>query len=601
MRIKIPNAAFAQLTMVALIGFPTTAIGQIAFTDIAASSGLNSQCEYGATFPQVLGPSVVMMQRNMGNGAAVGDYDNDGDLDILFLSNWGQTNRLFRNNLDAGSKSFTDVTESAGVEHDGLSRVAHFADLDNDGWLDLIVLNDDDGSVVTPASRVYRNNADGTFSDVTEGSGFRPIGYLQCGATLADYDRDGLLDIYTTVWARKFTSPIPSFPGENRIFRNLGGFVFEDVSVSTGLAGITIDSFTPIMHDFNDDGWPDLFVAVDYVEDLFYWNNAGVFSNAAVSVNMQHTGNDMGAALADFDDDGDLDIYTTNITDPGVPGFGYPTDGNCFYVNTAGAQAGAVFADEAASRGVLDTYWGWGVSFIDVENDGDLDIVAANGMDEFAEWLLPTSSVINAPTVLFVNDGAGAFSRNTATGLEAGEDSRSLIVFDYDRDGDEDVLISNMNQPARLLENVTADSGHWLHVRLIQGPGRTRDAIGATVHAQIGSVTKRREILCGGSYLAGVPAEAHFGLGPATSIDELTIRWPDGETTTYVDVAVDQFLTISRVEGDCHPDGHVDGRDVHGFVLAILGDADAPLCDSFVEATGGVAERVQRFIDALIN
>lgn len=579
---------------------PAVTFAGPAFVDVAATAGLDFECDYGPTFTQVFNPDEVMMQRNLGNGAAVGDYDNDGDLDVLLLANQGQSNRLFRNNLDLGAKTFTDVTQAAGLEFDGLSRVAHFADLDNDGWLDIVIVNDDDGSADVSPSRIYRNNANGTFTDVTAGSGFRPIGYLHCGATLADFDRDGLLDIYVTVWARKGTSPIATFAGENQLFRNLGDFTFEDVSEAAGLAGVSIDCFTPIMHDFNDDGWPDLYVAVDYAEDLFYWNNAGTLVDASTSVNTLHTGNDMGATLADFDDDGDLDIYTTNITDPGVPGFGYPTDGNCFYVNSAGASGGAAFTDEAAGRGVVDTYWGWGVSFIDLENDGDLDIIAANGMDEFVAWLIPDSQILNRPTVLFENDGTGQFARNDAPGLEPGEDSRPLVVFDYDRDGDQDVLIGNLAQPVRLLENRSTNPGHWLDVRLIQGEGRVRDATGATVSVRIGSITKRREILCGGSYLAGVPAEAHFGLGDAVRVDELTIRWPDGEIATYNDVAADRFLTISRIPGDCHPDGVVDGRDIFDFVNALLGNDDASPCDSFDDEPGGIPQRVQRFIESAL-
>ncbi|MCA9256102.1 MAG: CRTAC1 family protein, partial [Phycisphaerales bacterium] len=516
------------------------------------------------------------------------------------LANQGHTSRLFRNNLEMGARTFTDVTAAAGIDIDGISRVAHFADLDNDGWLDIVVINDDDGTANASPSRIFQNNGDGTFSDRTAGAGFRPFGYLHCGATLADFDRDGLLDIYVTVWVRKGTAPLATFPGENQLYRNLGDFTFEDVSTQAGLAGVSIDCFTPIMHDFNADGWPDLFVAVDYAEDLFYWNVAGVFVEASSNTNTMHTGNDMGAALADFDDDGDLDIYTTNITDPGVPGFGFPTDGNCLYVNSSGAEEGASYADEAANRGVFDTYWGWGVSFIDVENDGNLDIIAANGMDEYVEFLIPDSQILDRPTVLFENDGTGAFARNNAPGLAPGEDSRPLVVFDYDRDGDQDVLIGNLAQPVRLLENTSSPQGHWLDVRLVQGEGGVRDAIGATVSVRLADVTKRREILCGGSYLAGVQAEAHFGVGESTVVDELTIRWPDGETVTYSDVGVDRFLTISRIPGDCYPDGVVDGRDIENFVKALLNDVNVDPCDSDMGSPGDVPQRLQRFIESLL-
>jgi enediyne biosynthesis protein E4 len=203
--------------------------------------------------------------------------------------------------------------------------------------------------------------------------------------------------------------------------------------------------------------------------------------------------------------------------------------------------------------------------------------------------------------VLLTNDGTGHFARNLAPGLEPGEDSRALIAFDYDRDGDEDILITNENQPARLLENVSTNQGHWLHLRLIQEADQVRNGIGATIRVRTGGTTKRREIICGGSYLAGVPAEAHFGLGEAAMIEELTIQWPDGESTMYADVMADQFLTISRVAGDCHPDGLVNGRDIRGFVSALLGESDAPFCDSFADAPGGVVERIQEFIDSLIE
>ncbi|HPF37703.1 MAG TPA: CRTAC1 family protein [Phycisphaerae bacterium] len=598
MQSRLPQTLIAGA--VAMLAPVTTHAGP-AFVDVAPSSGLQYQCDYGGTFAQIINPYEILMQRNMGNGAAVGDYDNDGDLDVLLLANQGNTSRLFRNNLELGVRTFSDVTTTAGIDFDGIARVAHFADLDNDGWLDIVVINDDDGTPNASPSRIFRNNADGTFSDRTAGAGFRPLGFLHCGATLADFDRDGLLDIYVTVWARKGTSPIATFPGENQLFRNLGDFTFEDVSAPTGLAGVSIDCFTPIMHDFNADGWPDLFVAVDYAEDLFYWNNAGIFVDASSAANTLHTGNDMGAALADFDDDGDLDIYTTNITDPGVPGFGYPTDGNCLYINGSGVTEGAAYADEAANRGVVDTYWGWGVSFMDVENDGDLDIIAANGMDEYVAFLIPGSQILDRPTVLFENDGAGGFTRNIAPGLEPGEDSRPLVVFDYDRDGDQDVLIGNLAQPVRLLENTSAPQGHWLEVRLIQGAGGVRDAIGATVSVRIAGVTKRREILCGGSYLAGVPAEAHFGLGESAIVDELTIRWPDGERVTYSNVEADRFLTISRIPGDCYPDGVVDGRDIESFVQTLLDDDNVHLCDSGFGSPGDVSQRLQLFIESLLQ
>lgn len=584
------------ITTIAVLFACGSALAAPAFVDVAPTSGLTFTCQYGPPFAGNLNPIDITMQQNMGNGIAVGDYDRDGDLDVLMLSGLTHVNRLFRNDLDTGSKSFTDVTASAGVGDAGLGRVAHFADLDNDGWLDLVVVNDDDGEPETPPSRIYRNNRDGTFADVSAASGFRPVGYLLCGAALADFDRDGLLDIVITSWKL----PYRQFVAANFAYRNLGGFQFEPVTSAVGLDAIDANNYSPILHDFDGDHWPDLFVAVDFESDFFFRNVNGVFVDQTIATGCTHTGNDMGAACADFDDDGDLDLYTTNITDLSVPGFGYPTDGNCLYVNDAGGVGLPQFTDEAEIRSCVDTYWGWGTAFVDVENDGDLDIVAANGFDERVGDLLPNSPILQTPTVLFQNDGAGFFSRNMAPGLEPGEDSRALIAFDYDRDGDQDLLIGNLNAPVRLLENVTPATGHWLGVRLVQGPGRLRNAVGATVRVRIGSVTKRREIMRGGSYLSGGPAEAHFGLGAADVIDELTVTWPDGATTSWSNVSVDQWITLSRVEGDCDADGALDGADIHGFVQRLLGGA-APLCLEFGDAGESVSEQVIAFIDAMIR
>lgn len=587
--------------MVALVS--PTALAQPSFVDVTPTCGIAHTCEYGPTLTPMMDWVDISMQRNVGSGAAVGDYDNDGDLDVLMLASLTFPNRLFRNNLNSGSKSFTDVTTIAGVGDTGLSRVAHFADLDNDGWLDLIVINDDDGDVATPPSRIYRNNRDGTFTDVSAASGFRPIGYLHCGAAMADYDRDGLLDIFVTAWRRAnaVTPTNEPYPGGNRLFRNMGDFQFEEVTSAAGLIGLSVDAFTPIFHDLNGDHWPDLFIAVDFFPDLLFLNTNGQFTDASGPTGTSHTGNDMGAACADFDDDGDLDIYTTNITDPSFPPLGWPTHGNCFYVNDATPAGMPQFSDEASTRSCFDTYWGWGTEFIDIDNDGDLDLMAANGFDEQVIMLRPNSLIYNTPTVLLTNNGSGQFTRTLAAGLEPGEDSRALIAFDYDRDGDQDILIGNLNQPSRLLENVTPASGRWLGVRLIQGPGRLRNAVGATVSARIDLVTKRREIMRGGSYLAGVAAEAHFGLGAATAVDELTVTWPDGASSVWTNIPADQWITLSRVEGDCQADGVIDGNDIHGFVKHLMNDAEAPPCLGFSDAGVSPSEQIIAFVNALTN
>lgn len=499
-----------------------------AFIDVTGASNLAFPGTSNAVFPGLPNGTFEMMQRNMGSGAAVGDYDRDGDLDVYLLGAWGEENKLFRN--DHPLKSFTDVTV-APLNDVGFGRVAHFVDLDNDGDEDLVVLNDDDGTT-TPSSKIFENE-DGVFTDVSAGSGFRPVGHLHCGMAIADYDLDGLLDIYVTVWSNGL------LVGQNRLYRNLGNLTFQDVTASVGLGAVQLFSFGAIFTDLGGDHYPDLLLATDGSADRFFENVGGSFTDESVAVGATHVGNDMGVAAADYDDDGDLDFFQTNITDPSLT-FG-ATQYNVFYENQFDTLGSLSFTDEATALGVEDTYWGWGTQFVDVEQDGDLDLVAVTGFDEFVTAIAGRSSPVYAtPSVFFVNTGGG-YSRLLGAGLDDPDDSRALIAFDYDRDGDQDLLITNVNQPARLLENASTNPGHWLNVEL--EPDAM--AFGASVHATTGSQTRRRDVIAGRSYLAGHPSEAHFGLGAATTVDTLRVVWADGSETTLSNVAVDQHLTIT--------------------------------------------------------
>ncbi len=604
-----PSGVWMAVWTVFMIGGSATLVrAEIAFVDVPSeASGLDFVGSYGATFAG-LTPAQARLQRNMGNGVAVGDYDGDGDLDVYLLGQLGRPNRLFRNNLDLGCQRFSEDVDARPVVGDtGLSRVAHFADFDNDGQLDLVLLNDDDGSGDYPSSRLYRNNGNATFTDVTAGSGFDPVGFLRCGMALADYDQDGLLDIYVTNWSYELGTGTPGFPFQNALYRNLGQFRFADVTDQVNLGGLARDSFSAVFADFNNDRFPDLYVAIDHVADEFYWNNNGVFASGA-GVHVNHVGNDMGAACADLDDDGDLDIYTTNITDP-LLAFGNGLY-NCLYMNLEASPGEkppplgfTQFEDVALARGVGDSYWGWGVEFVDLENDGDLDIAAATGFDQFVlELFGPSSPVYKTPTVLLVNDSTGVFDRAQAPGLDYLDDSRALVAFDYDRDGDEDLLITNVNQPVRLLENVTAPRGHWLAVQLAQGAGLNRRGIGASIFAVNNGVTKRRDLICGDSYLAGTPAEAHLGLGALATIEELRVRWTDGSESVFRDVSADRLVRISNVPGDCNGNGLFETGDVEGFLDVLLGVADPPLCTTDFNGDGATdGKDVELFLDHLIE
>ena len=223
-------------------------------------------------------------------------------------------------------------------------------------------------------------------------------------------------------------------------------------------------------------------------------------------------------------------------------GFFGTTQGNALYVNDPDAGTGFPdFSDEAATRGVDDTYWGWGTEFIDVDNDGDLDLAAVTGFDvHVLAFKGPAWPLYTTPSVLFVNDGTGSFTRELGAGFDTDLDSRGLVAFDYDRDGDRDLLITNVNQPLALLENTTSNPGHWLDVTLLPDA----EAIGARVYVTVAASTRRRDVVSGHSFLAGGPREVHFGLGAATTIDTLRVVWADGSEQTLASVAADQLVTV---------------------------------------------------------
>ena len=512
---------------------PIAAGAEPVCVDVTQAVGLDFVDAYGTTVAST--PMGEMMQRNMGSGAAVGDYDADGDLDVYLLGQEGVNNRLYRNELaETGRAEFRDVTEAAGVGDLGLGRLAQLADLDGDARLDLLLLNDADPDGVLPPSRIFRNQGDGTFIDVTQGSGFEPLGYIVGGLSLADLDGDEDLDLFITYWTQELGGDPArptgrgSLPATNRLYLNDGGMRFRDATTGSGFGGIRNDSFASIIADFDGDSDLDVYVAVDHQPDLYYEQTGPLqWAHRSGRVDEGHKGNDMGVAVADLGSDGKLDLYLTNITDPtGAFGTGA---GNVLLSTEPGDDGSARFIDHAADLGIEDTAWGWGTAFLDIDLDADLDLYAVQGMDEFVGDVSP--ALRDATSRLFLGHEQG-FARAEGSSCEIPGDQRALIPFDYDRDGDLDLLITQVDDRAILLENRTG-SGRSITVDL-SGAGAV--APGSVVRVDAGGKRVTQVLLSGGSYLAGPPLEAVFGLGGAAAADQVLVMWSDGRETRLADV-----------------------------------------------------------------
>lgn len=527
----------------AVVPPPPVSAGSLLCRSVAVERGLDFRGAYGPT-PSAGSPMAAMMLRNMGNGAAVADIDGSGRLSVLMLGQIGHANRLFRPEpRPDGTIRYEDVTEAAGLGDEAGSRVAAFADLDGDGHLDLVTVNDWDGEAAGSPSSVYRNRGDGTFEDVTDGSGFDPVGYLVGGLSLADYDRDGRLDLYISYWTMELGGD-PSrpevvrglFPAHNRLYRNLGDFRFADVTREAGLGQLNADSFSTVFADFTADGWPDLYVAVDHRADLFYVNERGTFRQISREVGVEHVGNDMGVAVADLESDGWLDLYVTNITDPnGEFGNGR---GNTMLVGEPGPDGRPVYADRAVELGVDDTGWGWGTAFTDLDLDGQLDLFAAQGMQEFIAQRSP--ELADGRARVFLGRGGRDLVPALDNGCDVPGDQRAVVPFDADRDGDPDLLVTQVAYHALLLENQSLDDPtrtvHGLTVDLSRAGAQ---AAGARVTVEVRGRRTTQVALYGGSYLAGMPLELYFGLGEAARADAVTVTWADGSR-----------LDLGAVDGD---------------------------------------------------
>ena len=519
----------------------------------AATLFINATAESGIQYEHgYLNPPEFVDPEEFGGGVAAGDYDGDGLVDLFIVRGDIGPNLLYRN---LGDNVFEDVAMEADVaftksasenyRHSGPA----FADMDGDGDLDLFV-----GGLEFDPSFVFTNEGDGTFTDVTAGSGIDTLGARHTvSAGFGDYDLDGDLDMFLTHWGTE-DGPGVRLHTEH-LWRNDtrdGEIRFFDASLEAGIASEIFSAepvassygegfdytFTPTFARMNEDRYPDLLISADFLTSMFFINNGdGTFTNATDRSVMRDR-NGMGSAVGDYDGDGDLDWFVTSIWSvPDALGQQHFELGNRLYRN-----AGGEFSDVTELAGVRDGGWGWGACFADFDNDGDLDLYHTNG------WWVPfePNNFHMDESRFFESDGHGAFVEMSDTaGLADTERGYGIVCADFDNDGDMDIFQAHRNETnaGTLWRNDTG--GRYLKVELNGLPPNT-EAAGARIRVTTGERTQLREIMIGSNFTSQNPAAQIFGLDGAEQVDVVEVEWPDGETTTMRNVAGDQTLRLDH-------------------------------------------------------
>jgi len=527
-------AAGTTAANVAEIGLPI-------FTDVTERAGIHFKHSYGDY-------EMSNIVEAAGHGACVFDYNGDGFQDIYFPNgrwrkdindNRGRdlrdklSNALYRNN---GDGTFTDVTAEAGVAGNDMAFGCSAVDFDNDGDVDLYVLN-------YGPNQFYRNNGDGTFTDVTEQAGLGDP-HWSLNAPWLDYNNDGLLDVYVCNYleydAGKFRNfyaaaghPGPlSYHGQpDALYRNNGDGTFTDVTREAGVYNPEGRCMSAMAADLNNDGFLDILVANDAMENYYYENTGkGTFVEKAKELGLGFGENGqgvshMGPTIGDVDRDGWMDIF--------IPDLSYKTllmKRGDFYDDYTAQSKLAVICGQ---------YAGWGALLLDYDNDGYLDIFEANGhaMHEFTEEaVLVRNSHKSEVEFLDVSADSGPYFQQKYV-------ARGATMLDYDNDGDMDIVVCNLNDYARLLRNDGGNRNNWLTVEVKRPNGKT-DAIGARVTVQVGNLRQIEDVVAVKGYMSQADPRPHFGLGKATKADLVEIRWPGGKVQQFKDVPANQFFKV---------------------------------------------------------
>ena len=538
----------------------------VTFLDVAKQSGLNAKTIYGGEHKN------KYLLETTGCGIAFYDYDNDGWLDIFLVNGSrlegfpkGQEpiSRLFKNNRDG---TFTDVTLAAGVAYSGWGQGCCVGDYDNDGFDDLFVS-------YFGRNRLYHNNGNGAFTEVAEKAGVATSGKRwNSGCAFVDYDRDGKLDLFVANYIDMdlATAPVPEsgpclykgvmvacgppglIGGKNILFHNNGDGTFSDVSESAGIFSANgTYGLGVLTADFDNDGWPDIYVANDSTASALYQNkHNGKFTDIALESGCALSADGkpqagMGVSAADYDMDGNLDIVKTN----------FAGDTPSLYHNLGAS----VFEDTTfqAGLGKHTQYLGWGCGFFDFDNDGWPDILICNGHVYPEVEQLTTEAGYPQRKLLYRNLRNGRFedvSLNAGSGISAPTASRGCAFGDFDNDGDLDFVVNCVNAPPQLIRCDSTNKNNWIKIRTI-GAKSNRSGIGARITCVAKTAGQEKphrqidEVRSGGGYYSQNDLRVHFGLGEAQKVNLLEIRWPSGQLDSLKDLKPNLLYYVTEGQG----------------------------------------------------